>query len=232
MLFLFTMELLQILFKKAHEVNLLQKLRPNCDTCKVSLYTDDAALFIQPNAQALKVADHILNLFAEASGLMTNMAKTFYYPIRCQGLNLDFLNQTNIIIGSFPCNYLGLPLSTKRLARVDLQPVIQKITNRLPGWTRKFFTYPGRELLIKIALSSIPTHFLSIYKMPLWAIYKLKRSFSGEGNHLRLFSGGHCLINWLTSLRPRKWGGLSFKDIENFGRALRLRWLWNSWDEK
>jgi hypothetical protein len=26
------------------------------------------------------------------------------------------------------------------------------------------------------------------------------------------------------------WGGLGFKDLENFGIALRLRWLWHKWD--
>jgi hypothetical protein len=25
-------------------------------------------------------------------------------------------------------------------------------------------------------------------------------------------------------------GGLGIKDLDKFGRALRLRWLWHSWD--
>jgi hypothetical protein len=58
--FLLAMEPLHLLFKKAHEDNLLHKLRHTCDTCKVSLYADDVALFIRPNAQALKVTDLIL----------------------------------------------------------------------------------------------------------------------------------------------------------------------------
>jgi hypothetical protein len=37
------------------------------------------------------------------------------------------------------------------------------------------------------------------------------------------------LINWKTCLRSKSLGGLGIKDIEKFGRALRLRWLWNGW---
>jgi hypothetical protein len=31
---------------------------------------------------------------------------------------------------------------------------------------------------------------------------------------------------------PRKWGGggLGIKDLEKFGHALELRWLWHHWD--
>jgi hypothetical protein len=30
---------------------------------------------------------------------------------------------------------------------------------------------------------------------------------------------------------PKKWGGLGIKDLERFGRALRLRWLRYCWDD-
>jgi hypothetical protein len=46
MLFLLDMEPLHMLFKKVHEGGLLEKLNPKCDPCRVSLYVDDVALFI------------------------------------------------------------------------------------------------------------------------------------------------------------------------------------------
>jgi hypothetical protein len=57
MLFLLAIEPLHLLFKKAHRLNLLHKLRPNYDTRRVSLYADDATLFIQPNQQELQVCN-------------------------------------------------------------------------------------------------------------------------------------------------------------------------------
>jgi hypothetical protein len=184
MLFLLTIEPLHLLFKKAHQIILLQKLRPNCDTCKVYLYADDATLFIQPNQEELQVVDHILHIFAEASLLVTNMSKTNFYPIRCEGISLDFLAQANREVANFPCTYLGLPLNTRKPTTTELQPLLLKIANRLPGWKRDFLSYLGRELLVKAILSSMPTHFLSVYKLPQWAIKnieKFRRSFFWRG---------------------------------------------------
>lgn len=42
-------------------------------------------------------------------------------------------------------------------------------------------------------------------------------------------SGGKCMVNWKSVCAPNKYGGLGIKDITIFGRALRLRWLWQKW---
>jgi hypothetical protein len=76
MLFLLAMEPLHILFKKAQDDRLLQKLNPLCDTFIVSLYADDVALFLNLDEKEMQVMEHILKLFADASGLNTNLAKT------------------------------------------------------------------------------------------------------------------------------------------------------------
>jgi hypothetical protein len=43
------MEPLHMLFKKAQEVGLLKKLSHVCDTFRMSLYTDDVSMFINPS---------------------------------------------------------------------------------------------------------------------------------------------------------------------------------------
>jgi hypothetical protein len=129
---------------------------------------------------------------------------------------------------TFPCIYLGLPLKTRKSTRTELQPLLLKIANQLLGWKRDFLTYPDREFLVKADLSSMPTHFLTMFKLPQWAIKNIdrfRRSFFWRGKSPNQVTGGHCLVNWLTCLRPRKWGGLGFKDLEKFGRALRLKWF-------
>jgi hypothetical protein len=81
----------------------------------------------------------------------------------------------------------------------------------------------------------MPTFFLTVHKMKKWTISRIdrfRRSFLWRGQHPDQINRGHCLVNWLTCLRPKKWGGLGLKDLEKFSRALRLRWLWHQWGSK
>jgi hypothetical protein len=127
MLFLLAEEPLHMLFKKAQDDLLLQKLGPQCDTFRVSLYADDVALFLNPDEKEMRVMECILKLFADASGLNTNMTKTKFYSIQCQETDLSFLSGAGQLVSTFPCTYLGMPLNTKKITGVALQPLIQKM---------------------------------------------------------------------------------------------------------
>lgn len=44
----------------------------------------------------------------------------------------------------FPCKYLGIPLSLKKLAKDKIQLIIDQIANQLPGWKVALMTRVGR----------------------------------------------------------------------------------------
>jgi hypothetical protein len=127
MLFLLAMEPLHLLFQKAQQAQILHSITPVYDRFRITLYADDAALFIWPKEHDLMVTDTILNMFAQASGLLTNFAKTQYYPIRCENINLDFLTQAGRNLASFPCTYLGLPLHIKNPLEACCSPCSKKL---------------------------------------------------------------------------------------------------------
>jgi hypothetical protein len=169
------MEPLHRLFSKAQSLGLFDRLSLGCDTFRVSLYADAAAIFIQPTEHDLKITTDILNTFAQACGLVTNINKIVCFSIQCDNINLEFISISNMAMSQFPYKYLGLPLHHKKPSRSMMQTVIQKIGNRLPGWKGKLLSYPGRELLVKSVLSVMPIFLLTIFKMPKWAHYRIDR---------------------------------------------------------
>jgi hypothetical protein len=147
MLFFLAIEPLHRPFKRAQEMGLLSRIGKCCEAFWISLYADDTAIFIKPTEHDLSIANHILAIFAEVSGLITNLGKTKFYPIQCDIVDMSFLTSRNLVISTFPSKYLGLPLHYRKPTRSMMQPVINKIGNRLPGWKRNLLSYPGMETL-------------------------------------------------------------------------------------
>jgi hypothetical protein len=57
-------------------------------------------------------------------------------------------------LADFPCQYLGLPLSLKKLTKDQLQPLVDKIADQLPGWKADLLTRPGKKVLVQIVLTA------------------------------------------------------------------------------
>lgn len=86
---------------------------------RTSFYADDTALFINP-VDGLMSSKFLWAL----SGLKVNLGKCVaYYPIRCENLDTsDILSAFGGRVGSLPCKYLVLPLSTRLRRQVELEP--------------------------------------------------------------------------------------------------------------
>jgi hypothetical protein len=71
---------------------------------------------------------------------------------------------------SFPFKYLRVPLHYEKLKREDIQPVVDKVIDMIPGWQGRLLSYPARLTLLKACLASIPIYLLSVIKFFKWAI--------------------------------------------------------------
>jgi hypothetical protein len=114
---------------------------------RVSLYADDVVLFLRPDANDIAITVDILHLFGEASGLRINLQKSNILPIRCGDQELQLVHELLPCAASdFPCKYLGLPLSLKKLKKEHIQPIIDKLANHLPGWKADLLTRAERKV--------------------------------------------------------------------------------------
>jgi hypothetical protein len=100
-------------------------------------------------------------------------------------------------VSDFPCQYLGLPLSLKKLTRDQLQPYIDKITDQLPGWKADLLTKPGRKILVQFVMTGMMIYLAMAVDIQAWGLKvvdKIWQGFYWRGH--KDIKGGHCLVAW------------------------------------
>ena len=181
MLFILAIDPLQKMLDLATQNGILTPMPLATAKLCTSLYANDAAIFLNPNRGELQAVKDMLQMFGEVTGLITNLEKSSIHPIYCENIDLDHvLEPFPGACNTFLCRYLGLQLHTRSLQKVHVQPLIEKICNRLPRWKGRLLNRVGRLTLVQSVLSSMPTYHLTIFPLAVWArkqIDKIRRSF-------------------------------------------------------
>jgi hypothetical protein len=104
---------------------------------------------------------------------------------------------------------------------------LDKAAAKMAGWQGRLFNLGGRRELVRTVLDPLPTYVMTALKPPkkfYKDMDKLQSRFLWAGNED--LHGGKCKVNWSRAL---KHGGHGILNLECFGRALRLWWLWFHW---
>ncbi|XP_010229804.1 uncharacterized protein LOC104582150 [Brachypodium distachyon] len=232
LLFILDIDPLQRILLRATEMGALSSLPLQCVSLRASLYADDAIVFINPSRPDLQMLLSILDAFGTATGLRVNLAKCSIALIRCTNIDLDDVLQP--FLGEhvdFPIRYLGLPLSLCRLRLAHVQPILDRARTRLAGWRGKWINADRRRALVSSVLSSLPIYAMTALRLPrcfISALDKVRRRFIW-GIDEEEAAGGKCKVSWGKVCSPLDNGGLGLLNLDIFGRALRLRWLWFEW---
>lgn len=231
-LFILAIDVLNAIFDLATEHGFLSKLKGRQARLRISMYADDAVIFSNPKQEDITCIMDIMKAFGEATGLQINMQKSSVALIRCTNIDMDdvlqdFLGQRT----NFPLQYLGLSLTLGRLKMVHLQYIQDRAKRRVAGWQGWLLNIAGRRELVRSILSSLPVYLLTAVKAPknfIKEFDRIRRRFLWAGD--KELSGGNCKVAWVRVCAPTDYGGLGIVEMERFSRALRLRWLWFSWE--
>jgi hypothetical protein len=156
------MDALQDMLQWAADRGFLTGLKLNKQVPRVSIYADDAILFFRPRPSDSEVIQAILKIFGYTSGLQINLNCSTITCIRCNDeVATAVSNFFRCQLCHFPIKYLGLPLTTGGLRRADIWPLIDKFSDKLPGWIPKLLNPGGRLVLTRSVLMALSLHFLA-----------------------------------------------------------------------
>ena len=190
-------------------------------------HADDTLLIFQGTLQQAQVIKNILSAFSDFSGLQINFHKSTLVPVSVEtDTAMEIAHLLGCPVSSFPCTYLGLPLSLNKVTHGMLLPVIHKVDKRLSGWLATFLSWGGRLTLINSVLAGIPSYFMPCFPWPKESISKLEgllRAFFWQGKSKT--SGSHCLVAWDKVIQPRCASGLGVRDLSSHTQAMMCKFV-------
>ena len=190
MLFILVMDVLGFMINKAVEESLLQPLARRALPHRISIYADDVLIFLRPSAGDIDIILELLHLFGSASGLKTNVQKSSVLPIQCKEEDRQIMQaHLPCQLLEFPCRYLGVPLSLHKLTKAQIQPIIDKVADQLPGWKAHLLTRAERKVLVQFVLTSMLICLAMAMDLPSWAL----KAIDKDQKRLPLESRKRCV---------------------------------------
>lgn len=132
------------------------------------LYTDDLLIFANGKKKSIRMLIKTLKQYEDWSGQLINKEKSSIFLSKriAYARRRSLLRMTGFVEGVFPSIYLGVPLVSGRLKARALEPLVNKIQNKMAEWKFKLLSQGGWLTLIIHVLSSMASHQLAVLDIP------------------------------------------------------------------
>jgi hypothetical protein len=192
------------------------------------LYADDIMLFCSGKTSCLNALKDLFVIYANTSGQLINAAKSTLY---CGGISQSRIhNMVNLLgfkVGSFPFNYLGVPIFKGRPKACYFFPIADKIKNKLSAWKASLLSIAGRVQLVQAVIQSMTIYSITIYSWPtsiLKSIETWTRNFIWSGN---IYQKKLVTVTWKKVCSPQDEGGLGLRSLSTLNDAANLKLCWD-----
>ncbi|XP_062081240.1 uncharacterized protein LOC133786042 [Humulus lupulus] len=205
------------------------KFHPRCEGLRLThlCFADDLLLFSKGDFDSALLLLKGFQLFSDSSGLIANKGKSAIYGAMMQEETwVRLTGITGFKRGLLPFNYLGMKISNKRITKADCECLVDKMMLRIRTWSTRNLSFARRCVLINSVLFSINTYWSLIVilsKAIVKRINQLCRAFLWKG---RADYDGPGQVAWEETCKPKKNGGLGFRDVGLWNKCAVGKFVW------
>lgn len=115
---------------------------PKCKNLQLThlCFGDDLIIFADGKLRSMEGIMSVFDNFAIMCGLKIIIEKsTLFMGGVSAEMRSSIATQFPFASGILPVRYLGLPLLTKRMTKLDYAPLVEKIRSKIISWTSRFW---------------------------------------------------------------------------------------------
>lgn len=192
------------------------------------LYADDVLLFCKATTGNCVTISQIFSKYATMSGQHYNPTKSrvYYGEAVFPLVRAAVRAQLGFIVGSFPLNYLGVPLFRGVPRYRHILPLADRIVTKFDKWTGRHLSMAGRLCLVKSVISSSAVHSMMIYK---WSsslttrLDKVCRNFIWSGDPKKVC---RTVVKWDRACADKAEGGIGLNSFTLINDSLLMSLAW------
>ncbi|CAA0832090.1 Ribonuclease H-like superfamily protein [Striga hermonthica] len=185
-------------------------------------------IFFRAETQDADTIQNFLHLYEQASGQVINFAKSSlsFSPNTSPELVAAVKNILKIPIAQRHEIYLGLPTFSVRSKRTQFGYLKERVAHRIQSWSHKYFSEGGRTVLLQSVLQSIPTYAMLCFRIPNSLCEEIERDCANFWWGTDRGSKKMHWCRWETLCKPKCLGGMGFRHLSAFNKALLAKQGW------